>query len=208
MWLIIPFKGKEEIKQRLSARLNEQQRSDLAFAMFASLLTAFEAFAKANPRVIEKVMVVSRDKQCLQHKVMPRFQQLSVSVFEEPKSCEGLNQALELSLQQAESDGAKRALIIHADLPLVSEDDIAVLMNDIANKNDKSLHIIQDKSKTGTNALMVPLPLLMPLQFGEGSCQKHVKQAMLQGLPVKLLQQAQLAFDVDEVDDLAALFHV
>ncbi len=166
---------------------------------------AFDAFAKNNPRVIEQVLVVSRDINCLKHKAMPALHSIKASVFQEPASCQGLNSALNSALIEAEQQGAKRALIMHADLPLVGEEDIAGLMNDVANKNDQSLHIIQDKSKLGTNALMSPLPFLIPLLFGQDSCPKHMKQAMMQGTPVKLLQQKHLAFDVDEVADLDTL---
>lgn len=205
MWLVIPFKGKDEIKQRLSSRLTEQQRSDLAFAMFASVLSAFDAFAKDNPRVIERVLIVSRDVQCLKNKAIAPLNHLKTCVFQEPKACNGLNDALVRALTHAESKGAKRALILHADLPLIGVDDVSALMNDVANTNDKSLHIVQDKSKTGTNALMSSLPLSIELNFGVDSCQKHFKQAMHKGLPVKLFQQSHFAFDVDETDDLDAL---
>ena len=205
MWLIIPFKGKDEVKQRLSSTLSERQRSDLAFAMFANVLSTLDGFAKDNARVIERVLVVSRDAQCLQHAAIPALKHIKISVLQEPKSCLGLNDALTHALEHAEKEGAKRALILHADLPLIGVDDIATLMNDVANTRDKSLHIVQDKSKTGTNALMTTLPLAITLSFGEGSCQKHFKQAMLQGLPVKVFQQERLAFDIDEVDDLNAI---
>lgn len=204
MWLIIPFKGKDEIKQRLSSRLTEQQRSDFAFAMFASLLAAFDQFAKVNPRAIEQVLVVSRDMNCLQHPLIPKFDALKCHVFKEPAACDGLNAALNAAIGSAVQQGSERALIMHADLPLVTEADISMLMNDLGQAKT-AVHIVQDKTKSGTNALATPLPLDFSLQFGIDSCSKHMQQAMLFEHKVKILQHHHLAFDVDEVDDLAAL---
>ena len=98
---------------------------------------------------------------------------------------------------------------MHADLPLTEAADIASIMQDAAGQSGRqAIHLVQDKSRTGTNALVLPLPSPIPLCFGENSASKHLQQAMLlaeQGIKLHIVQQRQLAFDLDEADDLMTL---
>lgn len=217
MRVLIPFKGQTKgeagehlAKARLSHCLNEQQREDLAFAMFHNLLIALYEFAQQAPNVIESVQVVSKDTQCL--KALPvrvKPEHLALSVYKEPASVKGLNAALNAALEKAEADEVKQVLILHADLPLVSAADIATLMNDAAlaksNKKRSDIHIIQDNTKTGTNGLVLPIPAPIRLSFGENSCQAHFKQALLSGSSCHIFQQENFSFDLDGEDDLRAL---
>ncbi len=226
MIVIIPYKGKPNQKQiakgRLADALTDDQRQHLAEAMFVSLLNAFVEFDQSNPSIISKIMVVSRDKDCL--KPIRRHLQsqkkntgITIEHFAEPESCEGLNEALNLvvtSLEKSQGDEAKQCLIMHADLPLVRAEDIASLMNDasLKNQNKKNaksdIFIIQDKSKTGTNGLVLPIPNPMQLSFGVNSAVAHAKQGLSlssEGYKVHILQHEQLGFDLDEADDLKAL---
>ena len=218
MFVLIPYKGRSEqrviAKGRLADCLSEPQREDLAEAMFANLIIAFDEFHQVNPEVIEKIFVVSKDRQALNAvKALSIVKKQTVAIFAEPETCQGLNDALNAAVEEAQQQGAKQCFIVHADLPLVRASDISILMNDAAlqksNKKRSDIHIVQDKSKTGTNGLIIPLPNPINFSFGVDSARKHVREALIlsaKGYKTHLFQQEQLSFDLDEKGDLDALF--
>jgi len=211
MRIIIPFKGAKansagQAKGRLANCLDVDARNALSAAMLKNLVLSFDQFAEQNPKVIESIVVVSKDGACTAG-IKPKS--LALHWLKEPESIQGLNPSLDFALDHAEQAGIKQCLIVHADLPLVSFDDVAVLMNDASlaqsNKKVSDIHLLQDKSKSGTNGLVLPLPNPLSLSFGENSCSKHVQQALLSGLKLHVFQQAHWAFDLDDEDDLQRL---
>ena len=114
----------------------------------------------------------------------------------------GLNPSLEAALQELHARGATRVTIVFADLPLISAEDVTLLL---AATDAADVAIAPDHTGTGTNALTLALPGAFRLQFGPGSFARHLQQATQAGSRVQVVRRAGLAFDIDEPDDLAAL---
>ena len=114
----------------------------------------------------------------------------------------GLNAALERALPELLALGATRALIVFADLPLLSVEDFAALERATA---ASGVALAPDHTGTGSNALGLALPSPFRLQFGVGSCARHQLESERIGRPAALVLRPGLAFDVDEPDDLARL---
>jgi len=110
----------------------------------------------------------------------------------------GLNNAVKLALGKLE-DESGAALIVHADLPLITPRDINRL---IAKSSDCQIAIVPCKNGTGTNALLLSPPYAITPVFGEGSCTMHINLAKDSGLPWKLLRIRGIQFDIDDLRDL------
>ncbi|HEX8056513.1 MAG TPA: 2-phospho-L-lactate guanylyltransferase, partial [Novosphingobium sp.] len=118
-----------------------------------------------------------------------------VAVLSDPGG--GLNAAAKSALAQAE---ATRLIVIHADLPLVTSQDIELLAAAPAG----TIAIAPDRHGTGTNAISLPLPAAkgFSFAFGTDSFARHKAEADRIGLRLEEIHSQGLARDVDEPDDL------
>lgn len=113
-----------------------------------------------------------------------------------PTERPGLSAAAERSLDWLVSNSVDRAVIIHADL---------VLARTLAPVVGDGLVIAPDRRRDGSNAVCVPAGSGFRFSYGPGSFQRHVAEAGRLGLPVTVVDEPALAFDVDDVGDLRSL---
>ena len=106
----------------------------------------------------------------------------------------GLNEAVRAGHAHLRDSGYERVIIAHADLPLASDLRVMCTGHEIA--------IAPDRTRTGTNVLAVPTTLDFPFEYGVGSFEKHVANARRLGIEPHIVEDPQLALDVDEPDDL------
>ena len=108
----------------------------------------------------------------------------------------GLNRALKLAIRRIADPVA---IIIHADLPLLTPRTIDEL---IAKSRGYQAVIVPSKDGTGTNALILQPPNVMPPVFGDGSFRRHLLLAKKRRLHFKVLRVRAVQFDLDEPNDL------
>ena len=89
-------------------------------------------------------------------------------------------------------------LIIHADLPAATPEDIAAL---VAEDADVVLACAGDG---GTNAMLLRPGISLRFAFGADSCARHLASARAAGLLVAVVARAGLALDLDRPEDVAA----
>jgi 2-phospho-L-lactate guanylyltransferase len=89
-----------------------------------------------------------------------------------------------------------RLLVFHADLPLVSADDIAALI-----MGGGACTIARDRHGTGTNALALVEPLGFDFAFGPNSFTRHCAAAKGKA---RIVTRLGLALDIDTAADLDA----
>ena len=111
----------------------------------------------------------------------------------------GIDAASERAVSWAEAQGAEALLLMHADLPLVSEAELDAL-RDAAQQVDV---VIASSNDGGTNALMLSLPSRIAFGFGADSAARHVRHARAAGASHLTLQLPGLAQDLDTPDALA-----
>ncbi len=99
--------------------------------------------------------------------------------------------------------GAEKILRVPADIPLVKSEDIDEIFN-YALMN-KSCVIVPSESGTGTNALLRGPPDVIPSFFGPGSLKKHVQAFEEKGVKYLVVENPNIALDVDCLEDLAPL---
>jgi len=174
---VIPFKGSAARKTRLESRLGMKERQRLSQELFAHVVSVL----RQTPML--------RDVALLSDMRPNRWQ--GPFIRDEGR---GLNAELNALV---ESQRPTRLLVIHADLPLVSVDDIAALIVG----DGAACTIAPDRHGTGTNALALVEPLGFEFAFGPNSFTRHCAAAYGNA---RVVTRPGLGLDVDTADDLDA----
>jgi 2-phospho-L-lactate guanylyltransferase len=170
---IVPFKTAGQRKTRLAPALSPPERDRLALALFDHVFGVLDACV-----AVGRISVLSE--------VRPTRAGLDWL----PDRGRGLN----AELQALEIAGPR--VIIHADLPLVTPDDVEILLAPARGGGA----IAPDRHGTGVNALALDAGVSIEFRFGPGSLARHQDQA---GARLTVVVRPGLALDVDTPDDLA-----
>ena len=100
--------------------------------------------------------------------------------------------------QHAYAQGGASLLLLHADIPLISTDDLERLA--YMTQSESSL-VLAPSRDGGTNALAFRAPLPIPLCFGRRSLAMHLDAAKRRSLQTQLLYSTSLR-DIDRPEDL------
>lgn len=188
VWALVPVKPFALAKSRLAGVLPPAGRAALSRRLLSRTLTALAAATE-----IQRVVVISRDRAALGLARRAGTQALRET------GAAGLNAALEQALAQARAAGAEAALILPADLPHLTPDDIVALLPP---GSDPALVIAPDRHERGTNALLMRPPGLIACAFGEGSFAAHLARARAAGVTPQVCRRPKLALDLDTPEDL------
>ena len=187
---VVALKTLSQSKRRLSAVLNDGQRSDLVEAMAQDVLSCL----MRHPE-IDAVHVV-----CGEGWTRDVFPEGPLVVWQEAESHDhGLIAAYEMV---AARTGAERLLFIHADLPFLGQEDISAV---IAASLDHHAVFSPDFTETGTNAVLRWRHQSLPLCFGKDSFARHQQAAKAAETRWRVVRASGVARDVDEPEDLDRL---
>jgi 2-phospho-L-lactate guanylyltransferase len=106
----------------------------------------------------------------------------------------GLNGAVAAGVAALASDGADRVVVAHADLPLATD------ITWVADFDGVTL--VPDRRDDGTNVLCVPTAAGFSFAYGPGSFARHEAEAARLALPVRVVRDPNLGWDVDVPSDL------
>ncbi len=213
--ILIPVKHLSDSKSRLAAVLAGQERQALALRLLHGVLRVAQ---QAQQRLGAVAVVISPDPTVLalaatrnltplpEDPAPPSGYELRVTDYASRFTFHAepaLNAALEQATAFAASRAASAVLILPADLPLLTLDDVARLWQ--ASQQlyaDRAMVIAPDSQGHGTNALLVRPPGALQYQFGPGSFQRHCQQARQRGLAWHIDRSPRLGLDVDLPADL------
>ena len=190
-WALVPLKSLDLAKRRLAPALNEKSRKALVLAMARDVLNVLD-----QVDAIEKILLVSSEPE---GGTLLRGRKLDV--FYSARN-EGLNRELETSALYAEAQGANRALIVHGDLPFLNVESINRFISD---NPQSAVRAVACKLGTGTNMLLTPLPLKIPLKFGQNSLKRFIKESEIRKVPFETVRNEQLGMDIDNPEDFCTL---
>jgi len=171
---IVPFKTAGQRKTRLAPALSPPERDRLAQALFDRVIGVL-----ADCPAVGRIGVLSEARP----EARAELDWLS-------DQSRGLN----AELQALEIEGPR--LIIHADLPLATPDDVEALL--AAGRGGGA--IAPDRHGTGVNALALDTGLSLQFRFGPGSFARHQEQTAGR---LAVIARPGLALDIDTPDDLA-----
>ncbi len=189
LWAIIPVKPLRRGKSRLSEVLSLEARTALNHYLLSNTLEIL-----ASVPEIEYSLVVSRDPEALT--IAREYGARTVQEQGSPQ----LNIALTRATMVALSHSVQGVLIVPADLPLLTVDDIREVVKRAT--NPPVVVITPDRHHQGTNALLISPPGLIKYEYGAGSYQKHCTQAMKAGARLEVCERGSVALDIDFPEDL------
>lgn len=189
LWAIVPVKPLRRGKSRLADVLTPEERADLNSRLLAHTLETLTAVPE-----IEQVLVVSRDPGALA--LAREYGARTVMEHGSPE----LNVALTRATIVAQKSGTGGVLVIPADLPLITPEDIQALIQRAV--DPPVIVIAPDRRREGTNALLVDPAGLIDYQFGPGSFEIHCRRAEQTAARLEIFDLPSLALDVDYPEDL------
>ncbi len=188
---ILPIKAFGEAKQRLAAEMTPACRRALAEAMYSDVLVALRRAGS-----VDGVLVVTGDQGAQQ--IAGGYGALALDDDDQ-----GHNPAVRRGIRAALESGAERVLLVAGDCPLIDPAQLDELI--ARDATERSVLIVPDRHRTGTNALLLTPPESLTPAFGPGSCQRHAETAQSEGSTPEIVEVPSLALDVDTPEDLDAL---
>ena len=114
-----------------------------------------------------------------------------------------LNAAIASGLAYACSRGARRVLVLPADVPLTTSRELQSLVE--SRGEQAGITLAPSHDNNGTNGLLLAPPLAIAPCYGPGSYLRHLSRAMARRVDVNVVHLEGLARDIDEPDDLVRL---
>ena len=190
IWAIVPVKPLRRGKSRLADTLTEDERAELNSHLLSHTLKTL----KETPNVAE-VLVVSRDPKALM--IARDHDARTIRENGSPH----LNTALERATAVAKMYTTNGVLILPADLPLISQEDIEKIIT-AANGGKRVVVITPDRHKNGTNALLVSPAGIIEYDYGENSFERHCENARKAGARLEVCELPSIELDLDLPEDL------
>src|SRR5262249_58825363 len=112
------------------------------------------------------------------------------------RQARGLNAAVRLGLASASAGGAARALVLPADVPLVTAAELTTLLGN--GDAGARATLVPARDEEGTNAMLLAPPTALAPMFGPGSYRRHLAQAQARRLDVGGVKLPGLARRIDQ----------
>ncbi len=178
--VVVPVRSFDGALSRLAGVLDRPRRRDLMRELAGRVVAA------GRPRPVH---VVTGDAE-----VVRWAPTVGASVIEVAEP--GLTAAVTAAVERLAAAGVGRTVVAHADLPRAESLEAAV---------GPGLTIVPDRRRDGSNVVCVPADAGFRFAYGPGSFGRHVAEAERLGLPVTVVDDPALAWDLDHPEDLAAL---
>ena len=176
--VVVPVKSFAEAKVRLAPALDIDSRAALARQMAGVVVAA------AAPLPVAVV--------CDDPDVAEWATSQGAEVFGRPER--GLNGAVADGVARYAARGIDRVIVAHADLPLADHLEWVAEFDGVT--------LVPDRRDDGTNVICVPAASGFGFSYGPGSFPRHHAEAERLGLPVRVVRERRLGWDVDLPTDL------
>jgi 2-phospho-L-lactate guanylyltransferase len=189
LWAIVPVKPLRRGKSRLAGALSEDERTELNRELLERTLKTLSELKE-----LEQVLVVSRDAHALT--IARNYGAKTVQEDGQPQ----LNTALTRATVVAQVHATQGVLILPADLPLLSANDVLALIDRAV--RPPVVVIAPDRHRKGTNALLMVPAGLIEYDFGENSFERHCERVQRAGARLEIVELPSLGLDLDLPEDL------
>lgn len=184
---IIPLRNREGGKTRLAESFTPVQRECLVRAMAETVLDAV-----LDSGVVSQIVLVTRDPVFAQEVIGSRT---GVRIVHQPARFPGLSGALDFGRESATSTSI---LILFADLPMITADDIRSVA-----ASESRVVLLPDRHQDGTNGVLVrhDPDAEFQFRFGESSFSKHLLETDRLWWDRSVIERNGTATDLDTVTD-------
>ena len=179
--MLVPIKAFDSAKARLDGALDPDQRAELAHRLAAGVLAA----AAPTPTWVV----------CDDDAVAAFAAAAGATVVRQPSP--GLNPGVQHAVGVLAAAGIAVVVVVHADL--LRPEGLAAV---VAAAAPDRVVLVPDRHGQGTNVLAVPSGAGFRFAYGPGSAAAHRAEAERLHLPVEVIDDEGLAWDVDVPDDL------
>jgi 2-phospho-L-lactate/phosphoenolpyruvate guanylyltransferase len=179
--VLVPVKAFHQAKRRLGRTLADPDRVGLVRKMATHVVSACEPLP---------VAVVCDDEEVARWAAA-----LGATVLWEPG--QGLNGAVRAGVARLAAGGAQWVTVAHGDLPRARGLGTLPPFDGVT--------LAPDRRDDGTNVLRLPAGPDFRFAYGPGSFRAHRAEANRLGLPVRILRDPDLAYDVDWPADVVEL---
>jgi 2-phospho-L-lactate/phosphoenolpyruvate guanylyltransferase len=177
--VLIPVKSFADAKTRLGDVMSDDARQAFVQQMAERVLAACAPLP---------VAVVCDDSA-----VAAWARQRGAFVIWEPGR--GLNGAVEAGVERLGQMGVEQVTVAHGDLPLAAG--IGEL------EPFTGITLVPDRHGNGTNVIRLPVTCGFRFSYGPGSFERHQRECARLGLPMRVVHEPTLAYDVDWPGDLS-----
>lgn len=192
-WALIPIKGFDRGKSRLSEVLAPGERAQLARSLFEHVVRVL----RESPD-IDEIAAVSDSDEARRH-----AEQLGVVALADAEGSRGLAEVVDHALRDLARRGASSVMICMSDLPDLTARDIASVARQL---EQSDVVLVPDLVEQGTNVVAVKPATGLPSCLGhEDSLKRHHARARALGLTVRIQLSSGIGFDVDRPGDLERL---
>ncbi|MGB5312189.1 MAG: 2-phospho-L-lactate guanylyltransferase [Polyangiales bacterium] len=192
-WALIPVKGFDRGKSRLSDVLPPRERAAFTRELFEHVVRVL----RESPS-IDGIAIVSDSQEAREH-----AERLGAVALEDPDGNQGLAEVVDAALEDLEARGASSVLICMSDLPELATEDVESVGRQL---EEADVVLVPDLLQQCTNVIAVRPPTALPSCLGhDDSLQRHRDLARDLGLTVSVQLRSGISFDVDHPRDLARL---
>ena len=195
-WAILPVKGLDTAKQRLSDALAPDERRELFRAMIEDVLEAL-----SQVRGLAGICVFTRDGEAV-----ALAQRYAARHVVEGESL-GQTAAVTAAASVLAAEGVRDVVCLPGDIPLATATEIEQVLAHHREPPDTRprVTIVPARDKLGSNCMVCSPPDALPFQFGNDSFNRHLAVARQAGVAVRTIEFPGLGLDVDTPEDLAIL---
>lgn len=189
--VLLPVKGFDDAKARLGAGLSPTERRELAEGLFEHAMAVLREIEPLG------VLVATNGDRVANHAT-----RAGAGVLRD-RPGDSFSQVVSRGVATLFDQGANRVLVLMADLPLLTFDDLMTL-HQVAGQ--AQLVIAPDLVDAGTNAIVIDAHRHGLTRFGrDDSFVAHLEAARRAEISVEVVRRTGLGFDLDRVEDLVRL---
>ena len=144
--------------------------------------------------VPDRIVLISSDREILGHADAHGWEEIE----EEAQVSE--SQSVDHASTILKEAGVDVVLRIPLDVPLIRSQDVDRLLG--ARGGSPNALLVPSRDGQGTNALLRRPPDAFPSRFGPASLAHHRREAARAGVPLRIVENARVALDLDEMSDL------
>jgi 2-phospho-L-lactate guanylyltransferase len=193
VFAIVPVKGFERAKTRMSALLSPEERAHLSSLMLDNTLQVL-----CGARSLQRVLVVSNEHRA--GEIASRHG----AEFLHEASENGVNAAVSMADEYCVRNGADASIVIPQDLPLLDPAGVEVMCR-LAEGEERCIVLCPSQRYDGTNALLRKPSTVISTFFDNDSYENHIGAARECGVPVRLYFSKSLMCDIDTPEDASQL---
>lgn len=199
IWAVVPVKNFSAAKSRLSTLLGAAHRAQLARAMAADVITALR-----NSNAAARLYMLSDSNDTFEAAAA-----LDISWLDEASVTQlpGLNAGIEGTARLAARGGATALLVILADMPLLTADDIRQVVSTWQSLEGEQRVVMVRSDDGGTNLLLAEHPEAFTYHYGPDSHARHSRECARRQCTAATVTLTSTALDVDNVEDFYSLAH-